>query len=592
MKTNPHAWLAVLFFVLALGGMKAQNTPAWTRDINSLPDSASVFPVRVLNDDSNHVYVLSTYMKTMAPGVSNTKIYLNKYDDSGNLNWSLVYDHGGSGNPRGYDMVLDPAGNCYIAAGLADSLNEKPLLLKVTAGGSVDWERDSLQGFTNGIAGQIFIRNQFVYVRADGVIVKFDLNGAEQWSAGVPAGRMALDHAGQSIVVTHFGNPINIQRFDSSGTLNFSAVTITAKRIAVDSYNNFYLLTDNFPQYELVKYDSAGNFQWSRNNFTSAAPFGDIGFEVLTDYNDDVILVGLNDSIFKLSPSGNLVWGKPMNGLDSYLISAKITYSNLVAVAGSVPDSSGYNTEVRFYDLLGNVNWSGSYNGNLTGQEFAVDMTIDNAGVYVTENNADNTTLVKFASPFLTQADYSLVCVDSVWYDSLNPVFINVRVFNGNIGHLNYPSVQIVSPAGDTIGNPSNQVTFFAHLGNGYLIYTDTITVAGIPDFSNYTFLISEGFGDTTAVISWCLPQGIPQLVKSEIEIYPNPAHDMLKIKSGDTGKNYQLEIFNALGSRVLDGEVGPEPIQYIDLSGFASGMYFIRLWRGNETYQGKFIRQ
>src|SRR5574339_671482 len=81
------------------------------------------------------------------------------------------------------------------------------------------------------------------------------------------------------------------------------------------------------------------------------------------------------------------------------------------------------------------------------------------------------------------QVNYSLVCVDSVWYSS-NPLFINVRIYNGDTLHMNYPSVQIVSPANDTIGNPSNFVNYFAQLGNTYQTYTDTMTQPGIPDFS------------------------------------------------------------------------------------------------------------
>src|SRR6185295_9516294 len=92
-----------------------------------------------------------------------------------------------------------------------------------------------------------------------------------------------------------------------------------------------------------------------------------------------------------------------------------------------------------------------------------------------------------------------------VWYDPVNPGLINVSVFNGNVSHLNYPSVQIVSPGGDTISNVNNFVNFFAHPGNMYQTYTDTIIVPGITDFTGYTFLMNELFGDTTAVIDWCL---------------------------------------------------------------------------------------
>jgi len=592
MKKNLLCLAVLVLFLSVPEKSVSQSAPVWTRDINAVPDTAYVFPVRVLTDDFNQVLVLSTYWKTISPGVNKSKIYLKKYDPFGNLVWSLIYDHGGIGDPRGFDMAVDPAGNSYIAASLTDSLLSKPLILKITAGGSVAWERDSTTNFSSGGADQIFLRNNFIYFRCDGGIAKLDLNNNEQWSLPVPAGRMMLDHAGQSIVTTHFGNPINLQRFDSTGALNFSAVTIPARRIAVDSHNDFYVMTDIFPQYELVKFDSAGTFQWSHTFAQLNSPFGDIGYEVLTDYNDDVLVVGVNDSLFKLSPSGNLQWGKSMHGMDSYQVAAKVVFNNLLAVTGSVPDSNGYNLRVATYDLLGNENWVGFYNGNILGQEFAVDLAMDNSGVYVLDNIDNNTTLVKFESPFFQPIDYSLVCVDSVWYDPTNPIFINVRIFNGNISHMNYPSVQIVSPTNDTIGNPSNFVNFFAHLGNGFQVYSDTITVAGITDFSNYTFLIHEGFGDSTAVISWCLPQGIQPLERSGIKIYPNPASDMLWLKPGRLGPSMHLEIFNSQGSKVLVEELEGQPLYTVDVSGFARGIYFIRLAQGRELFQAKFIRQ
>jgi len=591
MKKNLLCFAILASFLSSAVQVSAQSAPVWTRDLTTFPDSAGLFPVRVLSDDNNQVWILSTYWKTITPGVNQSKIYLTKYDSAGNLAWTLVYDHGGIGYPRGYDMAIDPSGNAYIVGSVIDSQSVNPLIIKVTAAGSVDWERDTIPNFFGGQADQIFIRNNFIHFRCDGGIAKFDLNGNEEWTVPLATGRMALDHAGQTIVVTHFGNPINLQRYDSTGALNFSAVTIHSKRIAVDSHNDFYVMTDNFPNYDLVKFDSAGSLQWSHTLPQLSSPFGDIGYEVLTDYQDDVLLVGINDSIFKLSPSGTQLWGKSMNGMDSYQIAAKIAYGNLLAVAGSVPDSNGYNLRVATYDLQGNENWAGFYNGNTMGQEFTVDMALDNSGVYVVENNDNNTTLVKFDGPFYLPINYNLVCVDSVWYDPLNPIFINVRIFNGNISHLNYPSVRIVSPTNDTIGNPSNFVTFFAHLGNGYLVYTDTITVAGITDFSNYTFLIHEGIDDSTAVIDWCLPQGIPPVTRSEIRMFPNPAHDVLLFKVTRPGQPFQIEIYNSQGAKVLERTLESQPLQQVDISGFANGIYFVRFMQGGEFFQGRFVR-
>src|SRR5690349_13010258 len=85
----------------------AQETPEWIRSISSPVDSAYVFPVKTLNDGNNHIYVLSTYYKNLGSGNFTNKIYLNKYNETGGLLWSLVYDNGGTGKPRGFDLAVD-----------------------------------------------------------------------------------------------------------------------------------------------------------------------------------------------------------------------------------------------------------------------------------------------------------------------------------------------------------------------------------------------------------------------------------------------------------------------------------------------------
>ncbi len=573
---------------------QAQDTAAWVRDITAAPDTALVFPVRTLNDDSNHVFVLSTYQKTLSPGQYEYKIYLKKYSNTGALIWSLIYDHGGSGNPRGMDMVLDPNGNCYIAGGLMILPYDKPFLLKVNSSGGPVWERDSTAAFNDSFYEQIFIHGNYLHLRASRGIVRFNLNGTEQWSKSLATGRIAVDHYGQTISSIYLGNPTSIVRYDSTGYMNFSDSTIDARRIAVDRHNNFYLLQDKFPRYDLVKYDSSGNFAWTLTDFTSSAGFGDVGFDVLTDIYDDVILVGLNDSIHKVTSSGIHLWAKSMHGLDSYLVTAKMVFGNYLAIAGSVPDATGYNLAVATFNQRGDENWSGLHNANPLSQEFTVDFDADNSGIYVIENNNDNTRLAKFDAPFFRAIDYSLLCVDSVWYDPVNPAFVHVRMFNGNLSHLNYPCVSIISPVGDTISNVHHFVNFFAHIGNWYQVYQDSITVSGITDFSNYTFVASEGFADTLVAVGWCTPFSITSVVEPgsevEIKVYPNPVRDELTIDYADAEKNCVLLVFNSVGALVREQKLFPG-LNRISVAGFADGIYFARVSDDKNLAHFRFVK-
>lgn len=587
--------LYIFLFILMVQNfvIHAQTAPTWTRDMNAIPDTANVFPVRTLNDGNNNVYVLSTYVKNISPGVTANKIYLRKYDQSGNTIWTLIYDNGGTGSPRGFDMAIDIAGNCYIAGGLMAFSSFKPLLLKVTPGGSVQWQRDSTSAFNYEHYTQVIIQSNFLYLGSIAGVAKFSLNGTEQWSNSIIAQRIAVDHYGQMLVSASGPNNNTIFRYSASGILNFSDSTINAKRIAIATNNDFYLLSD-LPNYNLVKYDSAGSFQWINNTLPPAPGFGDIGFDVLTDYNDDVVLTGINDSIYKFTPSGNLIWGKPMLGLDYYLISSQITFNNFIAIAGTINGFAGYDMGVALYDLNGNQSWMGLYSGNIGFQEYTVDMSIDVYGIYVIENNNMNTTLAKFELPFLAAIDYSLVCVDSIWYDPLDSNFVYISIFNGNMNHLNYPSVQVVNPANnDTIVNPTNFVNFFAQLGNTFQTYHDTITIPGITNFNNYTFLIREFFGDSTAVIGWCNTTGINETVKNNLTIFPNPVSDQLFIKSDKPfSKNYSSEVYNVTGEKVKSVELSPQQINGIDVSKLTSGLYVVMITDGNSVIPFKFIKQ
>ncbi len=181
--------------------------------------------------------------------------------------------------------------------------------------------------------------------------------------------------------------------------------------------------------------------------------------------------------------------------------------------------------------------------------------------------------------------------MDSVWYEPGNPTLINVRIFNGNISHLNYPSVRIVEAPGDTIGNPSNVVNFFAQLGNTFQVYQDTITQAGITDFSQYEFLIQEGFGDSTANIGWCSTMDIGENREEVWAIFPNPVINTLNINSKRNAGHTELEIFSETGKLCMRSRLTNVVGNSIDVSGLSAGIYFLRL-KSEDVFQNfRFIK-
>jgi hypothetical protein len=578
-------------YLLLPENVLSQTLPVWYKDVNAFPDSSSVIPVRIKNDKNSNVLVLSAYIKGSGASAKR-KIFVYKNDSTGFPLWNLKYDNGGTGQPTGFDMASDTGGYIYIVGGLMSTPSTKPLLMKVSPSGTVIWQRDSTISFNNGYYKKLVLRNNQIYLAGTSGLAKFDFNGNEIWSDTAIATAMTVDLSGNVIYSDSTAGTNNIFRCDSSGVINFSDSAIFARRIAYDAAGNFYLLADT-PQYSLTRYDKNGSFAWNYQLFPAVAAVADSGMEVLVDNSNNVIVTGLSDTMYKFDPAGNLLWTKGMNGLDHDYLSATITSGNFLAIAGSVPGGNGFDTYVAWFDLKGDLVWSGHYSGNDSLTEYAQDMSIDNSGIYALENNNNYTTFFKFENPAATTpVDYAKICVDSVWYGPGIFNYYNVRVYNGNINALQFPSVRCVDQFGDTIGNPNNNVPFFQHPGNTYQTYYDTIKNPFVVNFYNYTYIICEYNCDSLHIISLCPTVGIDEYMGNPLIVFPNPAENELMIKNINPGEISQVEIFNAIGVCIYREDRLSGNSRRIDISGFAKGMYVIRITGNHSLRQGKFVKQ
>ncbi len=578
--------LLALFGIFIQLNANAQSAPIWTQTINSAPDSSHVFPVSTKTDVDGNIYVLCN---ESGPVGIDYKIHLKKYDTNGNLIWGLIFDNGGIDEPRGFDMELDSSGEIYIAGGLM--VNTQPLLLKFSASGILIWQLNSIVAIQNDWLNKIIYKNGRIYLQSSIAVALLDLNGTELWSIANSVSCMEVDNLGR--MVTSLYSPYEtIVRYNLDGTISFQDSSVVASKIAIDQDNNITLMTSN-NIYEIAHYDSGGAFMWIIDSLPLTPPFGDYTLDLIADFNNDIIAIGLNDTMYKFDSDGNQLWKKSMGGLDTYNISAKIILQNVLLLAGTVSGFGGYDIKIATYDLLGNESWYGMYSSNIT-QEFEVDLAFDiySSSMYVLEDSISNSTLMKFEfAQFPSPIDFSLICVDSVWYDTINPNYINITVFNGNIQHLNYPSIQMISPMGDTISNPNNSFDFFAHLGNFYQTYTDTIVQLGITDFSSYTFVMSDALQDTSAQIGFCLTNGIADESENHFGVYPNPATGMVHIMDLPSGVKFDLQIFDTRGRCCYTSKVDDNN-SVIDLEGLSSGLYILRLSNKAGIRYGKVIVQ
>ena len=97
-------------------------------------------------------------------------------------------------------------------------------------------------------------------------------------------------------------------------------------------------------------------------------------------------------------------------------------------------------------------------------------------------------------------------------------------------------------------------------------------------EVEDYTINITAG---TTSTI--LIPEGI------SLEVYPNPASDVLNIHIPGNSDELNIQVFNSTGS-LVEMYTQSRPYAQLDVSSYPSGMYFIRVNSAIKAELGKFI--
>jgi hypothetical protein len=85
---------------------------------------------------------------------------------------------------------------------------------------------------------------------------------------------------------------------------------------------------------------------------------------------------------------------------------------------------------------------------------------------------------------------------------------------------------------------------------------------------------------------------GLNDNILQGLNIYPNPAKDVLNITSDLTGIAGSYEIYNTLGQAIAAKTITFEESQSIDISVLSQGIYIIRLTREGQVKSLKFIKE
>ena len=313
----------------------------WTRQLGtSTFDTA--YGVAV--DNSGNVYITGYTQGGLDGNTSagNKDIFLMKYDSAGTKQWTKQL--GTSGVDIAYGVAVDGGGNVYITGetngGLDGNTNTGEydvFLVMYDSLGTKQWTRQfgsSYSDIGRGVAvdgsGNIYITGETVggldgntnAGSYDMFLVKYNSSGAKQWTKQLgdlysnSSSGVAVDGIGNIYIIGDIVDGLDgntaagdydmcLVKYTSSGAKQWtkqlgSSMSDNAQGIAVDGSGNVYItggtsggldgnsntgMNDIF----LVKYDSSGTKQWTRQLGTSTIDFA---YGVAVDGSGNVYITG------------------------------------------------------------------------------------------------------------------------------------------------------------------------------------------------------------------------------------------------------------------------------------------------------------
>ncbi len=299
----------------------AQGNELWSRRRAST--NGSDFAGALAVDSSGNVVVIGTSVRV--EGGQEARVWLTvKYDPNGTELWSMEYRGPGRRFEEPRSLVVDPAGNIYVA-GSSDGITYDGhfATIKYSPGGQQLWvaRYEQVSGGASALAldaaGNVVVAGWSTPWATFGpgneiVTVKYDNAGNQLWAAHylnatprVYAHRaVAVDAGGNVLVTGESGGDIATLKYDPSGRQLWAerlqgpafSGDEASRDLAVDGAGNVYVagfgdgLEPGTTDLLAVKYDSAGNRIWVTRK--PGASFDLLHSGLVLDDAGDVYVVG------------------------------------------------------------------------------------------------------------------------------------------------------------------------------------------------------------------------------------------------------------------------------------------------------------
>jgi hypothetical protein len=556
MKKLLPGWQLLIIFLLT-GFMSAAQAPAWnwaqsagggSQDQARAVAADGLGNVYVAGEYANQIVFGTTTLVTAMSGVNG--VFLVKYDAAGNLLWAEGNTLG-SNNAGATALTVDAQGNAYITGYYRSS--------------NITFDAFSLSNSAGGFS--------------DAFLVKYDPNGNVLWAKKAGGQKddmpeaLAVDPSGNAIISGHSLSPV----------LTIGTATL-GNTGGADAF--------------LIKYDATGNLLWATS---ATGPGNELGKALSTDGGGNIYLTGsfigasmaagnltLTSSspnasdvfVAKYNPAGTALWANAGLGSSNAdyagdldvdatgnVYATGFFYSNTLQFGASTLVKNGsFDLYLVKYDTNGNLLWAKNEGAPAQGAR----------GRGLGHDAAGNIYLAgEFSGPGLL--------FDTLYLTSPN----NLSTIDDDLFVVKYNSTGSALWGKSAAGPNTDVLNGLAMDG------ADNLYVAGSfwgsAAFDAFSVSVGNQNADMFAARLFSpLATGIDQVQHPVVlNIYPNPANEVLTVQSPERLKN--MVCLDALG-RVMDVKWDGNSI---GISGLAKGWYSLQaITESGQCLNSRFIKQ
>ena len=283
---------------------------AGTQQFGPMGDSV----VGIVLDSSENIYIAGV-VKVDLDGQSvagGNDFMLIKFNHLGVKQWTKL--KGTSSYDQAYGLTIDSSDNLYTFGGYdgANNTNSDMSVVKHDSDGNFQWVK-TLDNSSISFDGGNYVAidsSGNIFTGAGDTVGKFNSSGEMQWQVSQSNGEgIVLDSSGNVYVSE---DNVTLTKYNSSGTVQWSNTLSSSgndyvEGIAIDSSDNIFITgstsgdldgntnansnSESAGSYDafLIKYDSSGNKQWTKQIGTSTY---EKGRSVTTDTNGNIYLTG------------------------------------------------------------------------------------------------------------------------------------------------------------------------------------------------------------------------------------------------------------------------------------------------------------